>query len=468
MELLKPTKHRTHCPFKGNASYWDLQVGEEVVSNAVWSYELPIEDAISIKHYLAFSLASMDAWYEDGKRVYEQSTEKVSYETNPFAGWFLREAWRTGSSQKLVKELAHVLIREDMPVWRIRMLVRTLNPQVFATAYTWVADTDEVEKNRLAHEVLQSREYLESPFAAILDGAGGVRRKLEGADPLLDYPILKDLHAEGCTDYIAMPMLFSDGQINIFTLVSRQPGGFSTDDLGHLYEIMPTMSRLFEVHAQRRTAIALLDTYLGRHSGERVLDGVIKRGDGEELNAVIWYCDLRNSTSLTEMMPKEAYLSYLNQFFDCMAGAVLDHEGEVLKFIGDAVLAIFPSTDCSNPEACNNAIAAAEDARRRVETINQENLDVDIPPINFGLAMHFGMLMYGNVGTPGRLDFTVIGSAVNEAARIEEMSKSLGEPVLISAEFARKYPGKLRSLGMQTLRGVSAEQEIFTLPDEEA
>ncbi|MEE8428861.1 MAG: adenylate/guanylate cyclase domain-containing protein, partial [Gammaproteobacteria bacterium] len=324
-----------------------------------------------------------------------------------------------------------------------------------------------VEKFRLSHEVLEQREYLESPFAPILEGAGGVRRKLEGPDPLLDYPILKDLHAQGCTDYVAMPMLFSDGQINIFTLVSKQPGGFSTDDLGHLYEILSAMSRLFEVHAQRRTAIALLDTYLGQHTGKRVLDGVIKRGDGENLNAVIWYCDLRDSTALTETMDREEYLHYLNQFFDCMAGAVLDHDGEVLKFIGDAVLAIFPVTERTNVEACQNAVAAARDAQRRIETINRENFGKDVPPIKFALAMHIGHLTYGNIGTTGRLDFTVIGSAVNEVARIESQSKKLGESVLISAEFAKHYPGKLRTLGSHRLRGVSAEQEIFTLVPEQ-
>jgi adenylate cyclase len=355
------------------------------------------------------------------------------------------------------------MVQNGVPLSRLRLLIRTLHPQLFAMAYTWLADTGKIEKTRLPHEVLGRRDYMESPFALILESAGGVRRKLEGTSPLLDYPILKELHEQGCTDYVAMPMLFSDGQINIFTLVSKQTGGFSTDDLGHLYEILPAMSRLFELHAQRRIAISLLDTYLGKHSGRRVLDGVIKRGDGESINAVIWYCDLRDSTSLTETMPSEGYLTYLNQFFDCMAGAVLDHEGEVLKFIGDAVLAIFPVTDYSNPEACENAVAAARDAQRRIESINRENMDQDIPPIKFGLGIHLGNLTYGNIGTTGRLDFTVIGAAANEVARIEGESKRLGEPVLISAEFAKNFPGELKSLGTHSLRGISVAQEIFTL-----
>ncbi len=463
MEMLKRTGHRTHCPFKGNATYWTVRVEGRIAENAVWSYEHPILDAEGIKGYLAITWNSMDAWYEDGERVYEQSVDVGSYNTNPFTGWLLQEAWRCKSSQELVKEFAEVMVRNGVPLWRLKLLVRTLHPQLFAMAYTWLADTQEVDKFRLSHEVLEGREYLESPFAPILEGAGGVRRKLEGPDPLVDYPILKDLHVQGCTDYVAMPMLFSDGQINIFTLVSNRSGGFSTDELGHLYEILPAMSRLFEVHAQRRTAITLLDTYLGQHTGKRVLDGVIKRGDGESLNAVIWYCDLRGSTTLTETMGREEYLSYLNQFFDCMAGTVLDHDGEVLKFIGDAVLAIFPVADRTNAEACKNAAAAARDARRRIESINRENLGKDIPPIKFALAMHIGHLTYGNIGTTRRLDFTVIGSAVNEVARIEGESKKLGESILISAEFAKNFPGELKSLGTHSLRGVSAAQEIFTL-----
>ena len=149
-------------------------------------------------------------------------------------------------------------------------------------------------------------------------------------------------------------------------MIADGPGGFSTSGLGHLHEILPVLSRLFEVHALRLTAVTLLDTYIGKHTGQRVLDGQIKRGDGEDMHAVIWFCDLRSSTSLTEALPRDAYLNLLNQYFDCMAGAVLDHGGEVLKFIGDAVLAVFPIGDGSQPpaQACANAVAAACDAYR--------------------------------------------------------------------------------------------------------
>ena len=176
----------------------------------------------------------------------------------------------------------------------------------------------------------------------ILAGAGGVRRRLDIPNPQLDYPIVRDLYAEGGTDYIAMPMIFSDGQINTISLASNQPGGFGSRLLGHIHEAMPLLSRLFEVHAVRSNAVNLLETYLGRQSGSKVLNGLIKRGDGEDIYAVIWFCDLRDSTPLAESMSREEFLLLLNEYFECMAGAVLDHGGEVLRFIGDAVLAIFP------------------------------------------------------------------------------------------------------------------------------
>jgi adenylate cyclase len=215
------------------------------------------------------------------------------------------------------------------------------------------------------------------------------------------------------------------------------------------------LSRLIEVHALRRTTTTLLDTYLGKYTGQRVLEGSIKRGDGENIHAVIWFCDLRDSTALTESLGRDEYLSILNQFFDCMAGAVLEHGGEVLKFIGDAVLAIFPIEDPDSPEAAGHAIDAAQDAQRRIAIINQQGVEHGVKAIGFGVGMHIGNLMYGNIGTPGRLDFTVIGSAVNEASRIESMCKTLDKTILFSAEFARHFPTRLESLGVHTLRGVS-------------
>ena len=232
-----------------------------------------------------------------------------------------------------------------MPVSRLRILIRTLHPQLFAMAYSWHEDTGEVAVWRAPHAMVLSEQYQESPFAAIINGEGGVRRRLDGPEPKLDYPVLVDLRAEGATDYVAMPMRFSNGQINIVSMSSRAPGGFTVGDLGRLYEILPLLSRLLEVQALKMTASTLLGTYLGKNTGRRVLDGLVKRGDGETLHALIWFSDLRNSTPMSETLSSDAYLATLNEFFDCMVGSIVENGGEVLKFIGDAVLAIFPIAD---------------------------------------------------------------------------------------------------------------------------
>ncbi|MGD2056179.1 MAG: DUF427 domain-containing protein [Gammaproteobacteria bacterium] len=464
MDLLQRTAHRTHCPFKGNASYWTVTVGDRLAENAVWSYEDPLQDAQAIRGYLAFDWNAMQAWYQDEEQVPEPARDSTPSHRNIFSAWLLHDAWNTTSVRELVIRLSHHLFASGVPIWRFQIVIRTLHPQLFATRYTWWRDSDEVDLFTAPHEILESREYRESPYAAILEGAGGVRRSLEGPDPRFDFPVLRDLHARGATDYVAMPLLFSDGQTNIITLVSDRSGGFSTEELGQFYEILPLLSRLIEVHALRTTAITLLDTYLGKHSGQRVLEGSIRRGDSENIHAVIWFCDLRDSTSLTESHAREEYLALLNRFFDCMAGPVLEHGGEVLKFIGDAVLAIFPIDDPDSPEAAERAIDAAQAAQREITLLNQERAARSAQAIGFGIGMHIGNLVYGNIGTPGRLDFTVIGSAVNEAARIEGMCKVLDRNILLSAEFARHFPTRLVSLGRHTLRGVSTPQELFTLP----
>ena len=312
---------------------------------------------------------------------------------------------------------------------------------------------------------MQSEQYRNSPFAAIINGEGGIRRRLEGPGARLDYPVLEDLVAEGATDYVAMPLRFSDGQINILVLVSDRPGGFSTDQLGQLYEVLPNLSRMLEAHAQRISSLTLLKTYLGRNAGQRVMDGLVKRGDGELLHAAIWLSDLRGSTVLAETLSREDYLAALNQYFDAVAGAVIDHDGEVLKFIGDAVLAIFPIDDLRhpNPDACTQALAAVRDAGERLAALNEVRRAAGELPLDFGIGLHRGDLTYGNIGTTKRLDFTVIGPAVNEASRIEGLCKPLGQPVLISAAFADSYPGQLTSLGKHALRGVAEPKEIFTL-----
>jgi len=469
MDLLERGERETLCPFKGTATHWNIRVGTHLIDNAAWSYEAPLEDVRELEGYIAFYWNRMDRWFEDGGEILVPGPTVKPAAVNPLKDWLVNEAWDTKSTPELFRKLTDCFVNNGIPVDRFRMILRTLHPLLAARAYSWASDAPEIDEYLAPYSMLETSEYLENPFAAIFEGASGLRRRLEGADPQLDYPILQELRTEGFTDYVAMPMIFSDGQINVLSLATKRVGGFSTDELGAIYEIMPVVSRLFEAHYLRRMAITLLDTYLGEQTGRRVLEGRIKRGDGDNIYAVIWLCDLRHSTELADTMSRHDYLELLNEFLEVMAGSVLDAGGEVLRYIGDAALAIFPITDdigLGVPEATKKAADAARDAVERMATLNAARREADQEEIEFGIGLHLGNVMYGNIGAPERLEFTVVGSAANEAARLEELTKQTGNPIAISERFKQCYPGELVQLGEFRLPGLEEMRKIFTLPRE--
>ncbi len=392
----------------------------------------------------------------------------------PLVEWLLAEGWTNDESAELIKQLADRIVATGIPLSRLLVFVHSLHPQVAGVRYTWLRDSGPVQVWPVPHSAVATAVYRDSPVSALIDGAAAcIRRRLDLPDPKLDFPILEDLLAEGATDYVALPLVFSNGEINVVSFVTHRSGGFSDLEMAQLDATTKVLARLLEVHSVRRTAKTLLDTYLGKHTGERVLRGLVKRGDGEDLHAVIWFCDLRNSTAMADNMPRGAFLHVLNDFFDCMAGAVLHHGGEVLRFIGDAALAIFPIGNssngvdrgcCDSATACHTALAAAKDAQSRMDARNSERRVRNEPPLRYGLALHMGDVTYGNIGVPQRLEFTVIGSAANEAARLEGLCRTLNQPLLISAEFQRCFPGELISLGHHTLRALPGFVEVFTLP----
>ncbi len=376
MDLLHATSQRTYCPFRGNASYWTVAVGERTAENAAWSYEDPYEEATAIKGYVAFYRERMDAVAEEGEAPAPPAVLSPATAANPLLGWLLREAPAAPSARDLVEQFARAVRGGGIPLWRLWLSIRTLHPQLIGTGFIWEDNGKGVQQNTLTREVLNDPRYLDSPVKAIFEGAGGFRRRLDVPAPQLDFPILRELLEQGVTDYVVMPLTFSGGRINGISLSTKRPGGFTTADLGHIYEVLPVLARIFEVHAMRRNAVNLLDVYLGKQSGAKVLDGMLRRGDGEDVHAVIWFSDLRDSTRLADSMSRRKFLRLLDDFFDCTAAAVLEHGGEVLRFIGDASLAIFPISEAKegaadgSPQAvraCETALDAAHDAHRRRE-----------------------------------------------------------------------------------------------------
>jgi adenylate cyclase len=466
MDLFQRSDFVSYCPFKGNAIHYSLQVGEIASENILWSYEEPFEESGHIRGYVAFYTDLVEILLPDEDSAQAENQSLPVYD-NPILNWVLQEAPAIASMQELTAAFARQLRATGIPLWTLGVVIPILHPQVSTIIQNWSSASGELIEIQPGFDGLQSPEYLNSPLVPIFEGAGGIRRRLDIEEPLLDFGILHDLHAEGATDYVAMPMHFSDGKINVISISANRPGGFSTTELGHIYEILAVLGRIYEVHALQHKASSLLETYLGPHAGERVLNGLIRRGDGQDIRAVIWFCDLRDSTPLAQSMSREAFLASLNEFFDSVAGAVLDHDGQILRFIGDAALAIFPIEEevyeSGLETACNNAIAAAHEASVRIKSVNQRRKQESEPQLGYGIALHVGDVTYGNIGTGNRLEFTVIGEAANLAARIESMCRLLDESVLISAEFADCKPDQFVSLGQHLLKGVNDPQEIFAL-----
>ncbi len=461
---------RTFCPFKGTATHWSVNLPGRTLENSAWSYERPLEIAVPIGGYVAFYDGVVDQWIGPSAVLERIAQKDEPPEEAPLTDWLSRHAWLAPSASELTEQLAHAVARLDDGLMMLQVGIWTLHPQLVGTTYTWRRGCERIEVSHTPRGALQEEAYLKSPERFVSEGLGGVRQRLNAADPEFQFPVMQALRDAGGTDYVAMPLPFSDGQVHTLSLTSDDPGGFSVSLLGQVFEAVPVLSRMYEVHTTRANTRVLLDTYLGPRTGERVLNGLTQRGDGENINAVIWFCDLRSSTELADALPREAFLEQLNQFFDGVAGAVLDHGGEVLRFIGDAVLAIFPIPESSGPSSagnvtqiCYTAIEAVHEAERRIAAVNQARQETQQPTIRFGVGLHVGEVTYGNIGTADRLEFTVIGAAANEAARIEGLCKSVGKSVLISDEFARFFPESLQSVGRFPLRGVEGEREIFTL-----
>jgi adenylate cyclase len=464
MDLLATGSGHSYCPYRGIPVYFDLQVEDSRVTDIAWSYEDPQPESSYVKDYIAFYRDKLDHWELSEDQPSALDTPSAS--PNPLVDWVLREAWQSSSLPDLVTRWIEAMDMAGIRLLRFALVTRTLHPLLSGFTYRWSRGDSDVTELKFTHEILTSAQYLGSPLAPIFEGAGGVRRRLAAGAVSDDFPVLKDIRDEGGTDYVAMPLVFSDGQINAVTMATDRPGGFETAQLGLVNEVLPLIARLVEVFIQREKSVILLDTYLGGHTGKRVLEGRVRRGDGEDIHAVIWFCDLRKSSALAASMSRPAFLAFLNRFFDCMAGAVLDNGGEVLRFIGDAALAIFPMAPMEKGEegACRRALAAAEDASLRVAAFNAESAQADpaSEPMEFGIGLHIGDVMYGNIGTESRLEFTVIGAAANEAARLEGLCKVLGHDVLLSEEVATMCPGEYTSLGHHLLPGTGRTTEVFT------
>lgn len=385
--------------------------------------------------------------------------------TAEVADWLIDGARSASLPQEVLAQLCDRLVACGIPLWRVAVFVRTLHPQVTGRRFLWRPETG-VEVGELPFERLDTSEYLDSPVVRIYATSAPIRRRLAEASEAADFPVLRDLRAEGATDYLASPLLFSDGTVHAVTWATRSPGGFADAHIAGLESVVVPLARVAETYALRRTARTLLDTYVGTQAGERILSGQIRRGHTEAIRAAIWLSDMRGFTPLADRLSPQVLISLLNRYFDCQVLPILDRGGEVLKFMGDGLLAIFPlDREGDASDVCNRALAAADESRRRIAELASALVAGEVADLRFGLALHLGDVMYGNIGGGNRLDFTCIGPAINLAARLEELAGKLGRSVIISSDFAAHCALSLASLGQFALSGVAERQAVYGLVD---
>ena len=363
------------------------------------------------------------------------------------------------------------LVAAGAPLWRASVGADTLHPLIVAQGHRWLAGEGVREEFfRRARTAEGEREWRESPwFGLIESGEEQMRRRLARGEGANEFPLLAALAAQGGTDYWTRITPFGDGN-NLGAVhglasswTTREPGGFAARDLALIEATLPAFALAFKAAIAARTARTLATTYLGRDAAERILRGEIDRGQVRTVPTVLWFSDLTGFTRIADTLPREQLIDLLNVYADCLVGVVHDHEGEVLKFMGDGILAVFSG---ARGDACRRALDAAEAARATIARRNRERAAAGLPITAFTLALHEGEVLSGNVGSAERLDFTVIGPAVNELIRIQAMSRSLDQPLLVSASFAAACGDqrkRLVSLGRYALRGVGRPQELFTL-----
>ena len=390
--------------------------------------------------------------------------------------WLLTEARLLPDLGSLQEGICARLVAAGVPLWRVTFNVPQLHPQMVGQMYTWLSDTGTSTLWDIPRSIATSAKYHHSPVGQMHRSGTMVRRRLAGDAAELDFPLLEELVEQGGTDYVMLPMpvgaarsgFSGAGQpvrgvlLAAFGMTTRAPDGFTDDQIAIVECVMPALSTVVESMVNRIRAERLLDIYVGHEAGQRILRGQITIGTGRSIHAVILFCDLRDFTRTSETLPKDDLLDLLTDYFACMVGPVEKAGGEVLKFLGDGLLAIFRLEDDEDADmAAARALIAALEAEAAVKEANERRATDGKTEIRAGIALHVGSVIFGNIGADERLDFTVIGPAVNLAARIEVLCRDLDSTILTSKEFAGICPVRLVSKGEHVLKGVAGRQEVF-------
>jgi adenylate cyclase len=405
------------------------------------------------------------------------SPAELAQHAGELSVWFTEEGLRGATAGELFEGYCRRLSAMDFVIMRAYVSTQTLHPQWTGYGYTWRREFSSVREQQFARGPV-SHEWMSSPFYALIQRslAGEknpwLRRRLELGPEQRDFPALADFYAAGATDYVCLSFQFgvtgdpSHGTGVVYSFATDRPGGFRTTEIDLLRSTLPGLSLAMKAHTGHDIASGLLRTYLGHDAGNRVYSGAVERGTVDGLRSVLWYADLRGFTRISDVSSGAAIVEMLNDTFETLTAALRPRGGHVLKFIGDAMLATIAFDEPDEKATCRRALDAAVEASANLKNRNLGREAAHLPFADVDIALHVGEVLYGNVGAVDRLDFTVIGPAVNEVVRMEKLCEPLGQHILFSSRFAEaagRCDGRLESLGHFQLRGVDEAKEIFGL-----
>lgn len=391
------------------------------------------------------------------------AAETAALRAAPVADWLVGAARESRDVLALFAAICERIVTAGVALERSTVHMRMLHPEIRGYTLLWRTGKG-AELTPRYHGIENLPTYTNSPIYWIYGGAERFRRHLESPDVMLDFAVLAELKAEAFTDYVAQRLPFTDGSNHGVTWATRRAGGFGDDDLAFFDALVPHLGVIFEARAMRHVAETLLSVYLGADAGARVLNGQVTRGSGQVIEAAILFADMRGFTEISETLRGDQVIQLLNEYFEAVIAPVEDHAGQVLKLIGDGMLAIFPLHAGGARPACLAAYSAAKAAFANLAEVNRRRRAAGDIAVRIGITFHLGTVIYGNIGSASRLDFTVIGPAVNLVSRLQRLCRNFGKGMLLSAEFAAQAGIPVVSLGHHALRGMREPPEVFALP----
>ncbi|MGX9390475.1 adenylate/guanylate cyclase domain-containing protein [Nitrobacteraceae bacterium UC4446_H13] len=422
---------------------------------------------------IAPDIASPSRQFPRGVTIVRQSSRGAASAPDAgsfadIAAWLLKSAARETEMLLLFESFLWRLIAAGIPLDRASLHIGTLHPQLLGFAWNWRREDATCYEVKVLQSTSETDSFKLNPLARIFTTGEPLRRNPQSPEARTEFPMMAELADAGLTDYVALPFSSGTGYRHAMTLATKHPEGFPQSAGAKVRNVLDLFALHVERHIAQRIAENAVNAYLGDVAGRKVLSGSIQRGNGEAIRAVIWVSDLRGFTTLSDHLSGADMIVLLNAYFETLAGAVLAHGGEVLKFMGDGLLAVFPiGIETGAQAAARAALAAAQLAMRDLDALNDGALPqlagIDgWHPLRTGIALHEGEVFFGNIGAPERLDFTVIGPAVNEASRVEALQKKLGRSILITEAVARHLDHALDHLGEHELRGVSLPVAVYS------